>query len=308
MVYTFRRLALALCGSFIALSPMAAAEFSVPETTLAQVPPASDAPVWPPQSVYDAGPTFIAPGRVFEPLLADPRWPRFSAYYNYFLDDEYLEHEGTVSLGETVAIYRNSTDRGDLWEWGVQGVVYGVYDIGSGNDLYNTDWLFSTYVAWRREELSVLFRTYHDSGHIGDEFLVNHPEVVRENFVLDGAQLLASYDLNPSVRVYGGPTWFWSTGEGIYDNWLLQWGLELEAPRTIWGGTARPVAGVDVQQWEGRDFVPDVSVRLGVRFEQPSRVGTNVSILAEYYNGRERNGQFIEDIDQYFGIGLNFQL
>lgn len=270
--------------------------------------PDAEAPVWPPQSVYDEGPVLISPGRVFEPLIADPRWPRFSAYYNYYAADDFLEHMGTVSAGESLAIYRDTTDSGNLWEAGLQGVVYGVYDIGSGNDLYNTDWLFGAYWAYRRDDLSLMIRTYHDSGHLGDEFIVKNPDIERENFILDGGQVLGSYDIDPSIRLYAGPVWYWSTSKEVDGQFLLQWGLELESPRTIWDGIARPIAAADVQHWEERDFVPDLSVRFGLRFEQPSRVGRNMSILAEYYTGRERNGQFLEDNVQYFGIGINFQL
>lgn len=268
----------------------------------------SDAPIWPATDVYDEGPVFISPARVFEPLIADPRWPRFSAYYNYYAADRFLDHIGTVSLGESLAVYRDVTEAGNLWEAGLQGSIYGVYDVGSGNNLYNTDWYFSVYYAYRRDDLSLIARTYHDSGHLGDEFIVKNPDVPRENFVLDGGQALLSYDIDPSIRLYGGPAWYWSTSREVHGQFLLQWGLELESPRTIWNGLARPIAAADVQHWEGRDFVPDLSLRFGLRFEQPRRVGTNVSVLAEYYTGRERNGQFLEDNVQYFGLGLQFQL
>jgi hypothetical protein len=270
--------------------------------------PASDAPIWPATSVYDEGAVFISPGRVFEPLIADPRWPRFSAFYNYYAADQYLEHMGTVSLGESLAVYRDVTDAGNLWEAGLQGSIYGVYDIGEGNNLYNTDWYFSVYYAYRRDDLSLLVRTYHDSGHLGDEFIVKNPDVPRENFVLDGGQVLLSYDIDPTIRLYGGPAWYWSTSEDVEDSILFQWGLELESPHTIWNGLARPIAAADVQHWEGRDYVSDLSVRFGLRFEQPNRIGSNVSLLAEYYTGRERNGQFIKDNVQYVGFGVQFQL
>lgn len=278
------------------------------QAATAPTAPASDAPVWPPAGVYDEGAVLISPARVFEPLIADPRWPRFSAYYNYYAADQFLEHMGTVSLGESLAVYRDVTEAGDLWETGLYGSVYGVYDIGEGNNLYNTDWYFGLYYAYRHDDLSLLVRTYHDSGHLGDEFIIKNPDVPRENFVLDGGQVLLSYDIDPSIRIYGGPAWYWSTSEDVEHNYLFQWGLELESPHTIWNGVARPIAGADVQHWEGRDYVPDLSVRFGLRFEQPHRVGSNVSLLAEYYTGRERNGQFFEDNVQYFGLGLQFQL
>lgn len=294
--------ALAVCLSLSAAASAYASQAVTQRTSR------DDAPVWPAASVYEEAPVFIDTARVFESPIADPRWPRLSSFYNYYTDDEFLGHMGTVGLGESVALYRDVTDGGNLWEVGLQGVVYGVYDVGSGNDLYNTDWLFGAYYAYRRGDLSILVRTYHDSGHLGDEFVINNPEIERENFVLDGGQILLSQDVSPSVRLYGGPAWYWSTSQHVHDSLLFQWGVELEAPHTIWNGTTRPVGGIDVQHWEGRDFRPDLSVRGGLRFEQPHRVGRNVSILGEFYNGRQRNGQFLDDNVQYFGIGLQFQL
>ena len=50
---------------------------------------------------------FFSLGEVFDPLLADPRWPRFSvAYQNYIRDDE-LERVGSASFGETFSFVRS---------------------------------------------------------------------------------------------------------------------------------------------------------------------------------------------------------
>ena len=49
---------------------------------------------------------FLPTGHLFQPLLADPRWPHFSAAYRYYLNNPDLGSVGAVSFGETIPLYR----------------------------------------------------------------------------------------------------------------------------------------------------------------------------------------------------------
>ena len=58
----------------------------------------------------------------FRPLIADPRWPDFSAAYQYSISDQFT-NVAAVSMGETFGLVRYSLANGDLLELGVQGGV-----------------------------------------------------------------------------------------------------------------------------------------------------------------------------------------
>ena len=47
---------------------------------------------------------FLPSGKIFEPLIADPRWPRFSMGYRYFPSE--ARHVSAATFGESIALYR----------------------------------------------------------------------------------------------------------------------------------------------------------------------------------------------------------
>ncbi len=86
----------------------------------------------------------LPPGHLFKPLLADPRWPHFSAAYRY---DTGGDFDGTnvasVGFGETVPIYRGNLGadpRSGQWETGIQGGVFSDFNLDAeSSDLINSD-------------------------------------------------------------------------------------------------------------------------------------------------------------------------
>jgi hypothetical protein len=80
-----------------------------PASTIALQPPAAD------RGPGNVGPTsaplpvgWLPEGHLFRPLLADPRWPHFSASYEYYPHDKNVRSVGAVSFGETIPLYRTA--------------------------------------------------------------------------------------------------------------------------------------------------------------------------------------------------------
>lgn len=253
---------------------------------------------------------FFTAGRAFEPLVADPRYPRFGLSAQGYDGSDVVGSAGTVSFGETIAAYRRVRPSGDVWEFGVRAALYATFDLGDVK-LFNTDYHIGGYAAYRRDRVSVVAFSHHDSGHVGDEFLEDNPGFDRDNYVLDGVGALVSYDVADPLRVYGGATWYYSTSADTDQDALLHYGFELESPRPVVTNNAFPVAAVDVQHsdGDGNDWQPDVSVRAGVRLREPGGdPGNRLEILGEFYSGRNRNGQFVDERVTYGGIVLQVQL
>ncbi|MCF8127983.1 MAG: DUF1207 domain-containing protein [Deltaproteobacteria bacterium] len=51
-------------------------------------------------------PVFLPETQLFRPLIANPRWPRFSASYQRYTKGDLLKNVGSVSFGESFSIYR----------------------------------------------------------------------------------------------------------------------------------------------------------------------------------------------------------
>lgn len=256
---------------------------------------------------------WLAFARTFDSLKADPRWPRFSATWQEYQDDPFLESVASVSLGETFAIVRDEPldepGARPSWEIGIQSVVYATFEpLGQSQPLFNSDWQIGGYVAGRSGPWSGMLRLWHQSSHLGDEFLIQNPGFPRVNFTFESLSGLGSYEPTLWSRIYGGGGWIFDEKPTDFGNFFVQYGLELRWPETVWRDYARPFAAVDVQHLEATDWQADVSFVAGVEFREPNRDAPALRLTVEFYDGRNPNGQFFGDDAQYFGAGLQLHL
>ncbi len=259
---------------------------------------------------------FLAPARLFEPLLADPRWPHFYASYLSYSKDagNGLNNAGAVGFGESIAFLRRGYDDGSRLELGLQAGVFAAFDLDAeSKDLVNADYFVGPLLAYRRGNLSLLGRLYHQSSHLGDEFLLR-TNTDRINLSYEVIDALVSYEFGPDdfngyangLRIYGGGGYLINTDPEDIDPGLAQYGLEWRSPRTYFNNAMRPVAAADFQHRDETDWNLDTSLRLGVQFEDPDAVSRRIQLLFEYYNGQSPNGQFFDERIEYFGLGLHF--
>ena len=133
-------------------------------------------------------------GNLFEPPVADPRWPRFSIGYRYFTDE--ATNVASATFGETIALYRSRGPYDGLWEVGFQAGVFSIFDLDSSSfDLVNSDFFAALHATYRIGDLSTFFRVLHQSSHLGDEFLLRN-RIDRINLSFEGLDLKLSYTLS----------------------------------------------------------------------------------------------------------------
>ena len=247
-------------------------------------------------------------GQLFEPLIADPRWPHFAAAYQYYVNEGQITHVGAVSFGETFTLYRDQLGRG-WWELGIQAGVFSVFDLASESvDLINADYMAAVVLGYRDDKFSALARLFHQSSHIGDEFLLRNRVRNRVNLSFESIDLRLSYDLfDDALRVYGGGGYLFDQEPASLRPWSLQWGAEFRSP---WPGPQsswRPIAAVDMQNREENDWQVDISARAGVQFGGVL-ASRNLQVLLEYFRGHSPNGQFYKQQVDYLGLGAHFHV
>jgi hypothetical protein len=253
---------------------------------------------------------WLPQGRLFDPLVADPRWPHFSAAYHYYIDES-LRHVGAVSFGETFSLYRWKTPTG-WWEAGLQAGVFSIFDLDAESfDLINADYFAAAVGGYRYGDFSALGRLFHQSSHLGDEFLLRN-RVRRVNLSYEGIDLKLSYEfwrlpesMRSVLRIYGGGGYLFHVDPSSIAPWSTQVGLELRSPWPRRGSWYRPIAAVDLQNREENDWSADVSLRAGVQFDGVL-APRNLQLLLEYFRGRSPNGQFYRDKIDYVGVGTHF--
>ena len=249
---------------------------------------------------------FLPAGHLFQPLLADPRWPHFSAAYRYYLDNRDLAHVGAVSFGETIPLFRGNAFADSQWEAGIQAGVFALFQMDApSKDLLNADYFASLFGTWRRGPFSALGRIFHQSSHLGDELLVR-TRLERINLTYESVDLKLSYDLPWGLRVYGGGGYLFDQEPESLKPWAAQGGVEFRSPWTLAAGHIRPVAAVDLQTREENKWNLDVSVRGGIQLENVRVLERNLQLLVEYFHGNSPDGQFYKRRVDYLGLGAHF--
>lgn len=255
----------------------------------------------PPQATASAEAGALQASLLFDALLADPRWPHFAASYHSYHGNDGLADVASVSFGESFSLWRTPLGERAQCELGVQAGVFAIFDLGAeSKDLVNADYFVGPVLGFRTGDVSLLARLYHQSSHLGDEYLLR-TRIDRVNLSYEVGDLLLSCDVAEWLRLYGGGGYLFDS-EPELEPWLLQGGVELYGPRF---DGVRALAAVDLQSREHHDWQRDVSVRAGVELEGVQARGLKLQLLLEYYRGRSPNGQFLEQDIDYYGVGFH---
>jgi hypothetical protein len=250
-------------------------------------------------------------GHLFKPLLADTRWTHFSAAYrNYQSNNFDGRNIASVSFGETIPFYRSNFGESAMqWETGLQAGVFSDFNLDApSSDLLNTDFIASIYSSMRAGHFSAFGRIYHQSSHLGDEFLLRkiNTKFERVNLSYEGADLKLSYDLPYGVRLYGGGGGLFHKQPTALKVWSAQYGVEFRSPWRMNFAPLRPIMAADIKHYDENNWSTDVSARVGVEFENLTVLDRKLQIFAEYYSGFAPSGQFYKEKVEYIGLGAHY--
>ncbi len=253
----------------------------------------------------------LPPGHLFKPLMADPRWAHFSvAYRNDLKNKNDGRNISSLSFGETIPFYRGHLGKSSAqWEGGLQAGVFSDFNLDApSTELLNSDFIGSFYSSMRAGQFSAIGRIYHQSSHLGDEFLLRKLDIKFEriNLSYEGVDLRGSYEFPHGIRVYGGGGGLFRTEPSELKAWSIQYGAEYRSPWRIESCSIRPVAGFDCRNSEENNWNTDVTARAGVEFEKFQVLGRKLQILIEYYKGYSPVGQFYKDKAEYVGLGAHY--
>lgn len=245
---------------------------------------------------------FLPRGLLVEPFHADLRWPHFGAGYRQLSSGQ----EFASAFGESFAFYRNAAPFHGQWELGMQAGVFSVFDIDrSSIDLINADYNVGLLASYRADELSGFIRIHHQSSHLGDEFILNNPQVNRINLSFEEIDLKVSYDLTTWLRIYGGVGTIIRKEPSNLGQNTSQAGIEFKSPWFFWGGKVRPVAYADFQANARSNWKVGQSIMGGLQFEN-ARIGDRkLQVLAEYFSGPSPNGQLYTQTVEWIGMGVH---
>lgn len=244
---------------------------------------------------------------LFRPALADPKEPRFfisPRHYDTGTDTLWLVE---VGYGANFPVYGRIDEAGNGWNVGISGGLFGLFNLEAESfDLINADYTVGIPFTWRQDATGGRVRLYHQSSHLGDEFLLNAaPE--RINLSFEALEALMAYDLAP-FRVYGGGEVLLHREPADLNRLMAHAGVEYfgaAQARLLPGLRGRPCAGLDLKSYAEHDWSVDRSLKIGMQFDAPHS-DHYLRLMVEGYRGYSPHGQFYSDRISYLGLGVLF--
>lgn len=253
---------------------------------------------------------------VFRPLWADPKQPQFFASWQAtrVRSNNTNVNIGSVGLGDNLGLIgrRNGCNG---WQVGILAGLFAQFNMDAGStDLINADYVVGIPVSWRRGLISARVRLYHQSSHLGDEFLLGNPGFNRVNLSFEAIEAIVSLDVPGGWgRVYAGGSTLIHVEPATLDRNGVHWGMELRGPTIVApilaGSMPRlrltPVLGMDFQSFEELHWIINTNVIGGVEW---SKAGADrrLRLLLNYYHGFAPYGQFFAQKIEMVGGGLYF--
>ncbi|HTG00040.1 MAG TPA: DUF1207 domain-containing protein [Nitrospirota bacterium] len=253
---------------------------------------------------------FLPRGNLFQPLLADPKELRFYLGYRpYQKANHYLSRQTemfTGGLGDMFGLFRHTDNgRGYALQANISGGIYAEFDLKTSSYfLVDNDYYFGLPFTLRSGPYSYRLNLYHQSSHVGDEYL-QHSTIQRVEFSYEALNIIASYDIK-KWRVYYGGEVIVHKSPSTYKPVTVQGGIEYyDTQQTLLGG--RIVGGVDLKCTEENNWPLNLSAKAGLQFDEEIMRGRAIRFLLEGYEGYSPQGQFFNNRMTYIGLGITFE-
>lgn len=249
----------------------------------------------------DAFPT----GDLFRPLIADPKQPQFFVSFNRFESSGARYTMASVGFGETFGFYKFYGSReGDGLQISVVGGLFAQFNMSTpSHNLINADYTIGLPITYRRGYNSLRLRLYHQSSHLGDEFLQGENPPERVNLSYEAVEMLYSREWR-WFRAYGGSEYLIHKEPKDLKPLSVHWGIEYRGNRPlVWDG--RPLCGVDVKSLDEHEWSNDTSVKVGLEFGHSNPGRRRLRLMAEWYQGFDPHGQFYHNKVEYYGLGVS---
>jgi Protein of unknown function (DUF1207) len=246
-------------------------------------------------------------GYLFRPLIADPKEPQtFVTIAQVDAENDNFT-AALVGIGGTFGLLRwpssKSADRG--WQLNFFASAFSQFNLDtSSDDLINTDYLVGVSSVYRRGRFSTRLRLFHQSSHLGDEFILGGTAPERIDLSVEATDATFAYDWG-NWRGYAGAAYLFDVSPSDLEKGGLQAGFDyVGRTRRLLKG--RLVAGLHLQSFQERNWTPGTSLQVGLKYGRPWPGTRGIRIMLEAYNGFVPYGQFFGGDVNYYGIGLYF--
>lgn len=241
----------------------------------------------------------------FPTMLAQPHILGYSAGYRS--SDEVFKSSLPVSIGDQFSLYQFKINSCARLFFGIEACVWAVFEAKTKSlSLINADYFIAFPLTYINHAFSARLRLFHQSSHLGDEFLLENPEIVRVNPSMEGLDLSLAYEPVDKTVLFIGYTRILRSDKSfkVEPNKLyygFNYFLDFAKIQTFYG-EAIPYLATYIENNENNRWNFDNSVALGYQWEK--YYGHKLRVYVEGHDGYSAEGQFARKKSKYVSINL----
>ena len=254
---------------------------------------------------------------LYRPYLADPRQITYSAGWRF--NDQALGAQNVidVSYGDNCAIYRwcdvNIGPLNGQLQFEIEGALWAVFaPLERSAPLINADYYVGFPITFASGNWAFKIRGYHISSHIGDEYLIEHPEFVRKNPSAEYLEFAVSNDFTDEIRYYGSVGWIVHQDPSFkFGRWYADAGMEVRLPRFGFEDARQDLYGEPFYAFHWRYFPIfkrhlDMTYVIGYEIGKTSGLCRKLRVFLEYHDGYSAEGQFAKMATNYVSLRVSY--
>jgi hypothetical protein len=243
----------------------------------------------------------VPEGLIYRSYLAGRESRMGSTWFHEAESDSWL---WDISLGGRAGLLRYGThgDQPQGWQLDVEGAGFPRLDMtNEERDLVSSDFRGGFPLTYGAGPWQFKLAYYHLSSHLGDEYMLDHPEYERVNFTRDALVGGVSWFASEHLRLYGEAGWAFHRDGGA-EPWEFQLGADLApaGPTGLWGA---PFAAVNAHLRQEVDFGGTLTLQAGWQWR-----GTDGGRLfragAHFLTGKSPQLEFPFADEEQIGFGV----
>jgi len=247
--------------------------------------------------------SFPAAHELFMPLQADPTELQFAFQFGFPVSQNSIAR---VNLGDYLGVYRWALGDVGALQLNVGGAVNSRFDATPSHNLQVIDYYGNVPLDLKIGPFSARSMFYHDSSHLGDDYL-RVRGIEDENNSWNALREIMSLQVAKALRLYGGYTWAVNTKPDWSGRQAIQGGMEIYF-NTSEHGFWHPYWANDVQAWQRSNWDATWVSQLGFKTGDQFSYGRGISYFIQFQSGPRYEGQFYQNKETIWGVGLKFAL
>lgn len=140
----------------------------------------------------------------FSTMLAQPHIIGYSAGYRSY-DKRFKTSGLPVSIGDQFSLYQIKIGTLGRLYIGIEACVWAIFEARAKSlSLINADYYAALPLTYINNRFAIRLRVFHQSSHLGDEFLLEHKQIKRLNPSMEVIDLAFSYDVTDRMTAFFG--------------------------------------------------------------------------------------------------------